>query len=159
MSDAVHALSAEAIDAEIARRRANADGETPQRLACDSFPAPEGALVDGYQVVNGAWCRIDHPGGIDLDALNDTLGLRHPLNREEAARLWRDSIGELTRSNTGCANCVYCGMPDENYLNMVNSPGERRCCDRCDLATAVHPRPIPARMLTAALDRGDAGEH
>ena len=70
----------------------------------DSFPdgngdapygAPEGAIVDGYQILDRIWWRIDRPTDIDLQALNATLPLSRPLTLDEAVELWQRSIGEM----------------------------------------------------------------
>lgn len=60
--------------------------------------APWGAIVDGYQMINTVWHRIDEPGDIDLEAFRGTHSVFSDWNLEQAFTFAQESIGELEAS-------------------------------------------------------------
>jgi hypothetical protein len=90
------------VDAEIKRRERNRRGQTPResRDVLGWGGAPWGAIVDGYQKIDTTWHRIDRPEDIDLDALRQSHPTFAGLKLDDAAELWRESLGELESTAT-----------------------------------------------------------
>jgi len=62
--------------------------------------APWGAIVDGYQLIDGVWCRIDDAMDIDLDAFRWSHPVFRNCDEQTAIDIWLASIGELGLEGT-----------------------------------------------------------
>ncbi len=95
-----------AIDAEIRRRRTDPEYPytRPEPLKDYAGAAPWGAIVDGYQLADDTWHRIDKPEDINLQDFRDTHPTFSNAELDDAVRVWRESIGEMEPAPT----CQYC---------------------------------------------------
>lgn len=61
------------------------------------YGAPWGAIVDGYQMIDTWWHRIDRAEDIDLDAFRQTDPVFAGYTLDDAFAFAQASIGELER--------------------------------------------------------------